>query len=64
MEDRRVMTERRKRGRPSVVPGRRSADLSLKVSEDMYDAAYQRASKDRKSLPEIVRLALARYLAL
>lgn len=58
------MTEdRRKRGRPTVVPGRRSTDLSLKVSEDMFDAADQRAKDERRSLPELVRLAISIYLA-
>ncbi len=57
------MEHRRRPGRPALDPDHASASINLTVSAKDYDAAYQRASRQRESVPELVRRALRRELA-
>jgi hypothetical protein len=52
------------RGRPSLsAPGHRSPQLRLVVPEQVHDELKARASAEHRSVSEIAREALDRYLA-
>lgn len=52
------------RGRPSLTgPGRRSPQLRLSVPERLRDGLKARASAEQRSVSELAREALERYLA-
>lgn len=52
------------RGRPSLTaPGRRSPQLRLTVPERVRDDLRRRAVVERRSVSEVAREALERYLA-
>lgn len=51
-------------GRPALAADRRlDAPVNVRMSAPAYDAAYRRATAERRSLPELVRRAVSRYLA-
>lgn len=54
--------ERRFVGRPSLGEGGVSPRVSFRASQDLYDAAWKRADKEGRSLSELAREALERYL--
>jgi hypothetical protein len=56
-------TAAHRRGRPALVDGEVSISVTVRMSLHDYDAASAKARQDRTSLPEIVRRALAQYLA-
>ena len=58
-----VGTTRRGRGRPRVSPDQPSTDVLVAMSEGMYDRAYLVATRERISVPEVIRRALDRLLA-
>lgn len=51
-----------RRGRPRVCPNQPSTDVHLSLPEGMYDKAFALASRDRISVPEVIRRALDRLL--
>jgi hypothetical protein len=51
-----------RRGRPPLSRDEPSTDVCVKMPEGMYDAAYQVASRERISVPEVIRRALGRLL--
>jgi len=58
------MTTTNKPGRPSVDPADRAPTVYMKValSPTLYDKSYAAARRLRMTLPELIRLALAREL--
>lgn len=52
----------RKRGRPALSPHTPSADVCVKMSGELYDRAYAEASRQRTSVPEVIRRAIDRAL--
>ena len=54
--------ERNRGGRPAIGAGG-STPVSVRLSGAAYDAAHARASVERRTVPELVRAAVARYLA-
>lgn len=55
--------ERRPRGRPSLGPGGESDRVNVRMSPATYTAAHARAGVERRSVPDLVRRAVGRYLA-
>lgn len=52
------------RGRPSLTgPGRRSPQLRLSVPEDLREGLKARAEAEHRSVSELAREAIERYLA-
>ena len=51
-----------KRGRPALSPDEDSTDVHLTVSASLYDRIYEAAARDRVSIPEVIRRALAKEL--
>lgn len=56
--------ERRFAGRPSLGAGGISPRVSFRAPEDLYAAAWKRADKEGRSLSDLAREALERYLDL
>lgn len=54
--------KRRFVGRPSLGPNGVSPRVSFRASEDLYAAAWKRADKEGRSLSDLAREALQRYL--
>lgn len=55
---------RSKRGRRPIVPNpETAAHVHVKISADLYDQVYQRATAARVSVPEFLRQTVARALA-
>jgi hypothetical protein len=54
--------ERRFVGRPSLGEGGISPRVSFRAAPDLYDAAWKRADKEGRSLSDLAREALQRYL--
>jgi hypothetical protein len=54
--------KRRFVGRPSLGEGGVSPRVSFRAAPDLYDAAWKRADKEGRSLSDIAREALQRYL--
>jgi hypothetical protein len=51
------MNERR-RGRPPLDDADRSVPVHVKMPSRQYDDLYERAQRDRVSVPEVIRRAL------
>jgi hypothetical protein len=47
-----------KRGRPTVSPSEPSTDVHLTMPESLYDRVYATASRERLTVPEVIRRAL------
>ncbi len=47
-----------RRGRPSVSPDEDSVGVNVKMPSSMYDRVYDRASRDRVTIPEAIRRAV------
>lgn len=45
----------RRGGRPPLQAGDPSVSVHLRVPSSQYDAAYQRAQRDRMTVPEVIR---------
>nr|HET7120918.1 ribbon-helix-helix domain-containing protein [Solirubrobacterales bacterium] len=56
--------ERRFVGRPSLGQSGVSPRVSFRAPSDLYDAAWKRADKEGRSLSDLAREALERYLGL
>ncbi|HEU4599033.1 MAG TPA: hypothetical protein VFS26_04750 [Solirubrobacterales bacterium] len=56
--------KRRFVGRPSLGEKGVSPRVSFRASPDLYDAAWKRADKEGRSLSDLAREALERYLGL
>jgi hypothetical protein len=56
--------ERRFAGRPSLGEGGVSPRVSFRAAPDLYEAAWKRADKEGRSLSDLAREALQRYLEL
>jgi len=57
------MTDTRRPGRPALPPDeKKSASISVKMRDALYDQAYARAERDRIKLPELIRRALSARL--
>ncbi|HMI82328.1 MAG TPA: hypothetical protein VK480_11110 [Solirubrobacterales bacterium] len=54
--------KRRYVGRPSLSAAGRSPRVSFRASTDLYRAAWKRADKEGRSLSDLAREALQRYL--
>jgi hypothetical protein len=54
--------ERRYVGRPSLSTTGRSPRVSFRAPMDLYKAAWKRADKEGRSLSDLAREALQRYL--
>jgi hypothetical protein len=54
--------ERRYVGRPSLSTAGRSPRVSFRAPMDLYQAAWKRADKEGRSLSNLAREALERYL--
>lgn len=54
--------ERRYVGRPSLGPAGHSPRVSFRASPDLYEAAWARADKEGRSLSDLAREALTRYM--
>ena len=50
----------RRQGRPPLDDNDPSVAISLRVPSKQYDALYERASRERVTVPELIRRALAR----
>jgi hypothetical protein len=57
-----ILVVGRRRGRPRLSAAEGSADVHLTLPEGMYDKAYSVASRERISVPEVIRRALSRAL--
>lgn len=53
---------RRAAGRPPLVAGERSAPLTVRLPETVSDRLYDRARRDRLSVPSLIRRAVDRLL--
>lgn len=53
---------RRYVGRPSLGPGGHSPRVSFRASPDLYEAAWKRADKEGRSLSDLAREALTKYM--
>lgn len=53
---------RRYVGRPSLGPGGHSPRVSFRASPELYKAAWARADKEGRSLSELAREALTKYM--
>lgn len=51
-------------GRPSLGRGGTSPRLSFRISADIYDAARQRAAEEGRSISDLAREAMTRFLAM
>jgi len=51
-----------KRGRPALSPDESSTDVHLTMPASLYDRAYAEASRERVSVPEVIRRALSAKL--
>lgn len=51
---------KRPRGRPPVEPGDPSVDVHVRLPSKTYDDAYDRARRERLTVPEVLRRALRR----
>jgi hypothetical protein len=49
-------------GRPALDENDRSAQICVSVTARKYDQVYQRAQRERISVPEVIRRALDREL--
>jgi ribbon-helix-helix CopG family protein len=56
--------KRRRVGRPSLAGGGASPRLSFRTTPDLYLAAQKRAKKEGRSVSDLVREAVARYVGL
>jgi len=54
--------ERRYVGRPSLGPKGHSPRVSFRVPPDLYEAAWARADKEKRSLSDLAREAFNRYM--
>ena len=52
------MNDRQTVGRPSVVPGEASIQLSTSIEVSLYRQIRARAQQDRSSIHDVVRAAL------
>jgi hypothetical protein len=53
------MADARRPGRPPIDPRlRKDASVIVRVTSAQYDAAHRRASRDRVSVPEVIRRAV------
>ena len=52
-----------KRGRPALSSHEPSTDVCVKMPLSLYDLAYDKASTDRVTVPEVVRRALRQLLS-
>lgn len=50
----------RKRGRPPLAENQRSAAVLVKMEPKLYDHAYDLASKQRTTIPDVMRELLRR----
>jgi len=53
---------RRRGGRPPISTTGQSASVYVTLDPDDYDRAYAVASRDRVSMPEVLRRALRKFL--
>jgi hypothetical protein len=59
-----TITTRKKNGRPAIsASAEPSAYLHLTLAPEDYDAAWKKAQAERISVQEVIRRALAAYLA-
>jgi len=56
------LEEHRPPGRPPLSPGHASTDVCVKMPVGMYDQAYALATRERVSVPEVMRRALGQIL--
>jgi hypothetical protein len=56
------MTRPKRAGRPPLVVGESSQPLTVRVPATAYDRLCERATRDRLSVPAMVRRALDRLL--
>lgn len=52
----------RRTGRPPLVAGESSQPLTVRVSATAYERLCERATRERRSVPAMVRHALDRWL--
>lgn len=57
------LSKARRAGRPSLGRGGQSPRLSFRASTELYERAARRARKEGKTLSELARSALERYVA-
>jgi hypothetical protein len=57
------VSDHRKRGRPSLSASETSTGVTVTMPVGLYDRAYALASKERVSVPEVMRRALSQALA-
>ncbi len=55
--------KRRRIGRPSLAGGGASPRMSFRAPPDLYRAAQKRANKEGRSVSDLAREAVARYVA-
>lgn len=48
-----------KRGRPALEDGEESTHVTVTVPASWYDRIYQEASRERETVPEVIRKRLA-----
>ena len=53
---------RRRNGRPPIGEGA-SVPVTVRMAPATYDATHARAAAERRGVPDLVRAAVARYLA-
>jgi hypothetical protein len=58
MPDRRIGSDRRRRGRPPLAEGQATTDVVVALPASWYDRLYQAAIRDRVSVPEVIRRKL------
>lgn len=54
--------KRRRVGRPSLAEGGPSPRLSFRTTPDLYQAAKERAEEEGRSVSDLAREAVARYV--
>lgn len=54
--------KRRRVGRPSLAESGSSPRLSFRVTPDLYEAAKERAKEEGRSVSDLAREAVARYV--
>ena len=52
----------RRPGRPNLVDGERTAAVNVRLPVSQFDKACGRATRERVTLPELLRRGLARVL--
>jgi len=59
-----IVDARRAVGRPSLTgPGKQSPQVAARVPPELHDAAEQQARREGKSVSQLIRELLERYLA-